>query len=103
MNKFFLATVLAIIGTALEARAGGCSGPFCNNPQQQQTQGIFGRFFGKQPLPAFQAAPWYLYWPYNSHFQTPAPLQGAYYGAPNMGGHSGNPYFPAQGMPYGGN
>jgi hypothetical protein len=27
-----------------------------------------------QPLPTFQAAPWYLYWPYDGHFQTPAPV-----------------------------
>lgn len=60
-------------------------------------------FFRKTPVPAFQAAPWYLYWPYNQHFMTPAPLQGAYYGPPGggMGGGMQNPYFPATGYGYG--
>jgi hypothetical protein len=31
----------------------------------------------KQSLP--QAGPWYLYWPYAAHFQTPAPLPYPYY------------------------
>jgi hypothetical protein len=26
-----------------------------------------------------QAGPWYLYWPYEAHFQTPAPLPYPYY------------------------
>ena len=38
-----------------------------------------------QPLPVFQAAPWYLYWPYDGHFLTPAPIQGAFYGPPGPG------------------
>src|SRR5262245_13425647 len=29
--------------------------------------------------PPFQAAPWYLYWPYDSHFQLPAPIGAPYY------------------------
>lgn len=49
----------------------------------------------KQPLPAFQAAPWYLYWPYDAHFLTPAPVTGAFYGAPGGGNMPVNPYFPA--------
>ena len=53
--------------------------------------------FRKQSLPAFQAAPWYLYWPYNGHFQTPAPLYGQFYAPPGMGGYGAgpgaNPYF----------
>lgn len=58
--------------------------------------------FRKQPMPAFQAAPWYLYWPYNGHFMTPAPMGGAWYG-PNggmgdiYGGGMVNPYFGQQG------
>src|SRR5258708_6840811 len=28
--------------------------------------------------PPFQAAPWYLYWPYDAHFQLPAPIGAAY-------------------------
>ncbi len=59
---------------------------------------IFKRLFVKQPLPAFQAAPWYLYWPYNAHFMTPAPLG---LGAGGYGGGGGNPYFPSYGSGYG--
>ena len=47
-----------------------------------------------QPLPVFQAAPWYLYWPYDGHFLTPAPIQGAFYGPPGPGNFPVNPYFP---------
>lgn len=48
----------------------------------------------QQPLPVFQAAPWYLYWPYDGHFLTPAPVQGAFYGPPGPGNFPVNPYFP---------
>ncbi|HEY1188629.1 MAG TPA: hypothetical protein VGE74_13330 [Gemmata sp.] len=51
----------------------------------------------KQPLPAFQAAPWYNYWPYDAHFLTPAPVSGAFYGPPMTGNFPVNPYFPAAG------
>ena len=59
----------------------------------------YGSFFGhgaSQQLPVFQAAPWYLYFPYNAHFQTPAPIGGGYYPPPIMGGGYGGgmPYFP---------
>ena len=48
------------------------------------------------------AAPWYLYWPYDAHFMTPAPLQGAYYAPPMMGNYPAQPYFPSPvGPPYG--
>ena len=70
----------------------GCNGPLCQAPPSVDGGGLFGRILGRQPMPAFQAAPWYLYWPYNAHFMTPAPLQGAYY-APPTGGGMVNPYF----------
>ena len=90
-----IAAVLAGALLASDARADGCSGgPFCQNGK-----GWFGTAFFKQPVPAFQAAPWYLYWPYNAHFQTPAPLTGAYYAPPYAGGYMVNPYFPAAGYP----
>lgn len=93
MNKLILAMV-AMLGVALTASdslAAGSSNPF------QQRVGITGKFFFKHPMPAFQAAPWYLYWPYSAHFMTPAPLQGQYF-APPPGGGMVNPYFP--GMQY---
>jgi hypothetical protein len=44
--------------------------------------------------PPFQAAPWYLYWPYDAHFQMPAPINAPYY-PPQAYGYPGafNPYF----------
>ena len=91
MKKVLLA-VVAILGIAGEASAnGGCpGGPFCS----QYSAGPRLSFFKQTPMPAFQAAPWYLYFPYNSHFQTPAPMMGGY-SAPPMGGAGVNPYFPA--------
>ena len=92
-----LLTITALLAgmafTSAEASAAGGTNPFCNNcPGGGHT---FGSFFFKQPLPAFQAAPWYNYWPYDAHFQTPAPLQGAYYAPPGAGGGGQlvNPYF----------
>jgi hypothetical protein len=41
-------------------------------------------------LPVYMAAPWYLYWPYDGHFQTVAPqAAGIYYPPPQ---YIGNPY-----------
>jgi len=49
--------------------------------------------------PPFQAAPWYLYWPYDAHFQLPAPI-GAPYTPPQNLSTPWNPYFahPAIGL-----
>jgi hypothetical protein len=94
---FVAAAILAGALIASDARADGCQGgPFCNRGHL----GLFGGAFAHQPVPAFQAAPWYLYWPYNAHFMTPAPLTGAYYAPPHGGGgHMVNPYFPAANYP----
>ena len=100
MKTFFysLVAIAMVAATVVDVRAGGCSGPGCPQSAAPSTypQGPFAKLFGKNPLPAFQAAPWYLYWPYNGHFQTPAPLMGAYY-APPSGPAMGNPYFPGGG------
>src|SRR5262249_2401728 len=93
--KTIFAGVIALIGASLfasTASAGGVN-PYCSTGQCGPTHGP-GSFFPKQPSRVFQAAPWYRYWPYNSHFQPPAPLTGAYY-APPAGGALVNPYFPA--------
>ncbi|MBX3399579.1 MAG: hypothetical protein KF873_12620 [Gemmataceae bacterium] len=90
--KKLLLTVAAAIMLAGSASAAG--GPFSATPGQQVRVGPIAKLFGKQPLPAFQAAPWYLYWPYNSHFMTPAPLPGGYTPAPTAG--QVNPYFPGR-------
>jgi hypothetical protein len=55
----------------------------------------FGYGFGnthRASLPVYMAAPWYLYWPYDGHFQTVAPMAyGAFYPPP---AYTGNPYAP---------
>lgn len=101
MRQVFFALALgvtAFLATASDSQAnGGCpGGPYC------QQNGPRLRFFGQTPVPAFQAAPWYLYYPYNGHFMTPAPLMGAgsYPGAA-YGGGMVNPYFPAPNGYYG--
>jgi hypothetical protein len=66
---------------------------------------LFGIFHRGQTLPVYQAAPWYLYWPYDAHFMTPAPMTGAYY-APPIGAYPIQPFFPQPTIgyapPYGG-
>jgi hypothetical protein len=94
MKKYLLAVAAAAL-LSVDAFAFG-NGPFSVVPGQVQS-GPLARIFIRQPLPAFQAAPWYLYWPYNAHFMTPAPLTGAYYAPPSGPGMSVNPYFPAGG------
>jgi hypothetical protein len=85
MKKIAFA-IAALAALASQAQADGfCSGPFC---QKNNGRGAHG-------YPTFQAAPWYLYWPYNQHFMTPAPLMGAYYAPPSHGGTLVSPYFPA--------
>lgn len=49
----------------------------------------------------YQAAPWYLYWPYDAHFQTPAPVHAPFYAPPAGGASLANPYFPAPAGQYG--
>ena len=55
----------------------------------------------KNNLPTYQAAPWYLYWPYDAHFLTPAPVSGPFYGPPLTGNFPVNPYFPGPAGAYG--
>lgn len=97
MKKFLvvLAAAFGLLFCAETASAGGTANPV-NVPSHAGRP--VARFFLKQPLPAFQAAPWYLYWPYNSHFMMPAPpLDGDLGpGGPGTPGGYGNPYFPAQ-------
>ena len=106
--------VLAVAGLALAAgnaaADGGppkwfgpsCNGPFCNQSAYPRYSS-FGAYLcgGKSQLPVFQAAPWYLYWPYDAHFMTPAPVTGAFYGPPSPGNFPVNPYFPGPAYGYG--
>lgn len=100
MRKWILAFALAAIGLgASEAQAQ--MGIFRKRPPNapmynQTTNNAPSRFWhGGQTLPVFQAAPWYLYWPYDAHFQTAAPLFGTYYAPPMSGNFPVQPYFPA--------
>ncbi|MBX9625205.1 MAG: hypothetical protein K2X82_15465 [Gemmataceae bacterium] len=108
--RLYLAAAAAALGLAGTAAANGpnwgrhgCNGPFCNNANYPRFHGSWRStlFTGQQPLPTFQAAPWYLYWPYDGHFLTPAPVTGAFYGPPGAGNFPVNPYFPAPAGPYG--
>jgi len=94
MKKLSFAFALAMLGVgsmAADSLANG-PGPFCSGPGCAPKRFAL---FQKQPLPAFQAAPWYNYWPYDAHFQSAAPLTGPYYAPPYTGGGMVNPYFPA--------
>lgn len=94
MKNWIIAAAVALVGlSASPARADGifagpkCTGPACNHKPHA--------FYGKtQTLPVYLAAPWYLYWPYDAHFMTPAPVFGAYYAPPMMGNYPVQPYFP---------
>ena len=103
-----LAAAAALAATPGSAPAVGhsCNGPFCNQsayPRYGSLASCLGLGAHRQaPLPTFQAAPWYLYWPYDGHFLTPAPVTGAFYGPPMPGNFPVNPYFPGPNYgPYG--
>jgi len=109
MRICILAAALAVVAlSARDARADGnvfpppppYYGPFANNHPNPFFSGIAAYFRGGQVLPVYQAAPWYLYWPYDAHFLTSAPVGGAYYAPPMMGNYPVQPYFPggAQGQ-----
>ncbi len=99
---FAAAVALGVAGSESSAQAQwGCNGPMCNQPKYPTLGAmLFNGGRSQQPLPTFQAAPWYLYWPYDAHFQTPAPVTGPWYGPPNCAGGA-NPYFPAAPRGYG--
>ncbi|QVL34497.1 hypothetical protein KIH39_11485 [Telmatocola sphagniphila] len=80
--------ILTLAAALLVVGASEAGGPFSAFKPQHKS-------YGDRPvLPVFQAAPWYLYWPYDAHFQTPAPIYGAFYAPPQMGGFNAQPYFP---------
>lgn len=102
MTKIRLfAIAFAVVGalalTAGDAGAWGrsCNGPFCNQSSYPKNYSLLGH--NQAPLPTYQAAPWYLYWPYDAHFLTPAPVTGAFYGPPTPGNFPVNPFFPHPG------
>jgi hypothetical protein len=100
MRKLFvlMAAGVGILGAAGSASA-QCTSPFCGG-ETPPSYGPMSHLFHKRPVPAFQAAPWYLYFPYQAHFQSVAPLPGTngYPGA-GYGGAGVNPYFPSAPAP----
>ena len=78
-----------------------CFGLLCGrNGGHTVFTGLFGARGGGPPLPVYQAAPWYLYFPYDAYFQTPAPMNGLFYPPPAAGNWPSNPYYPTQPSPY---
>jgi hypothetical protein len=73
---------------------GGNGADGYNNGYGGMRGGLFNHVGHGFFQPPFQAAPWYLYWPYDSHFQLPAPISAPYY-PPQAYGYPGaaNPYF----------
>jgi hypothetical protein len=86
---------------------GGCNNGGCNHGGHH---GCFNGALANHPATApqglgfcqkpFQAAPWYLYWPYDAHFQLPAPIAAPYM-APQGFNTPWNPYFAAPPAPAG--
>lgn len=105
LRYFAAAAALAVMAPVADAGDKGC-----NSCGHSKLSGLFSGlrghggghpvpppstlFGGHNKLPAYQAAPWYMYWPYDGHFLTPAPIQGAFYGPPVTGNFPVNPYFP---------
>jgi len=98
MRRLLLACLVALPLAAIPSQArawgGGCSSGDCDGGHHFLTGRLHsgghqwfnkGGWFGgghesdagKHTVP--QAGPWYLYWPYQAHFQTPAPLPFPYY------------------------
>jgi hypothetical protein len=111
---FGMIASVALAANAATVRADGlgCAGPGCAGPGcagkncsylPYPSYYTFGAFAGKNkgPMPTYQAAPWYLYWPYDGHFLTPAPVTGAFFGPPTPGNFPVNPYFPGPSYGYG--
>jgi hypothetical protein len=96
-------TSAALAASATDVAADGTPGGFFTNQCPYPKYYTFGAFagHGQKPLPMYQAAPWYLYWPYDGHFLTPAPVSGAFYGPPTAGNFPVNPYFPGPSAGYG--
>jgi hypothetical protein len=102
VRKALFAAAVALAVAPSPATAGNFHGsPFMSQPHQPHLGPYLFANHNNRQLPAFQAAPWYLYWPYDGHFLTPAPVHAPFYGPPTAGNFPVNPYFPAPGGYYG--
>ncbi|HYH68051.1 MAG TPA: hypothetical protein VD866_25370 [Urbifossiella sp.] len=100
-SLFAAAAVIAAMPAGALANGGLFNSPFRSQPHTPRTGPYLFANHNNRQLPAFQAAPWYLYWPYDGHFQTPAPVHAPFYGPPGAGNFPVNPYFPAPAGYYG--
>jgi hypothetical protein len=96
---FTAAVALAAFPAAADAQMHGS--PFMSQPHSPRLGPYLFANHNNRQLPAFQAAPWYLYWPYDGHFMTPAPVHAPFYGPPTGGNFPVNPYFPSPAGYYG--
>ena len=74
MKKLFLAALAALPLLAASARADGC-GPFCGcwfPTRIEAGANVYLRLKGPYDGPGGQLGPWYLYYPLEAQFQTPA-------------------------------
>lgn len=124
MKKILIAMFVAAVATVSAAQAdSGCQNCGTPAPVSYPSHGLFHGHFGtahtfsthpmfghpvfsgrgnaisRQPtLPVYMAAPWYLYFPYDGHFQTVAPMAvGGQWNAPPQspwGGNAALPQFP---------
>ena len=102
LNKLLLTAAAALAVTAFDAGTASAQhaaygNSFSNQPRYTTLSSYVFKSSNKPALPTYQAAPWYLYWPYDAHFQTPAPIQAPFNGPPIGGNFPVNPYFPAHG------
>jgi hypothetical protein len=102
---FVAAMALAVTafdaGTASAQFSGSWHGPFGNQPRYPTLSTYLFSSHSRPMLPTYQAAPWYMYWPYDAHFLTPAPVNAPFNGPPVAGNFPVNPYFPAPAIQYG--
>lgn len=100
LRIFGLSAFLLLAVTSPSALADGGYGPFKGGPSYPTFSSWVHGSHNQKPLPVYQAAPWYLYWPYDGHFMTPAPIGGAFYPPPVQGNFPVNPYYPQPNVPY---
>jgi hypothetical protein len=82
MKKIFAAALLAVPLLTASARAEGFCIPGCGNWRFEAGANFYLRCYNAAYGPGGgggQAGPWYLYWPLEAHFQTPAMPQYPYW------------------------
>jgi len=105
LKKIMFAVAVAVgmasTGSPAQAWERTCNGPFCNSPRYPTLGAWLFNSHAAPALPTFQAAPWYLYWPYDGHFQMPPPGTAPSHRPPVAGNSRDNPYSRPRGGVYG--